>query len=312
MALPPKMRLPYAPSTLTLVPSTPVVEQAPREEREPLYRGVVYPWEKLVQWVPKEQLADATEALLARFHPGANCSRIESARKGEPFFLWDVQRFAERHTAENQLELQSSAVDELAVEKGVDGHWLSIVPRFTFSYQTAAYAAQLGEIRLVSSTRFITNVDGSRHDLLNTDAFADPVLYRERDDGWGDDSAVVRQITSWQSVNTGAEYCFDYRISQYLPVRWLGCDVQSVTVLEQYTSYFMQRPLAAAATVWVPAYAPISWGWSLRVEPEEGEWVITRRKLIRPTVGHDGWQLPQWRASTLDCIGKDFSAGVET
>lgn len=100
------------------------------------------------------------------------------------------------------------------------------------------------------------------------------------------------------------DYHFDYRIHQVLRRDLLDVDVRSITVLEQYHSYFMQRAVASDAkqSLWVPAYAPISWGWSLRVEPEADDWVITRRKMIPPVVGSDGWVMPEWQGTTNDYL----------
>ncbi len=80
-----------------------------------------------------------------------------------------------------------------------------------------------------------------------------------------------------------------------------------MTVLEKYISYFMQRPVTVCEkdAIWIPASAPVIWGWSIRSEQDEKEgWVIIRCKLVTPQAGHDGYEVPQWRHNAVDFINQ--------
>ena len=302
MSGPPKMRLPYAPAPLRLVESdSPAAVEGVAGNRagedagvSRVFRGVAYTPQQRRQWLTSEC---SGEGWIGGSRLELHCGEVLPLDEGGDAYCWDSVPLAGAAIAENEFQLLASSVEGLAIEAGIDCALLSIIPRFAVSYKTPAYPAQLGEIRLVSSSRFVTDTEGRRHNLLDTEEAPGPVLYREG----VDDCTVVRQCCDWQPRDTEQHYNFDYRISQPLRRDLLGVEVQSITVLEQYSSYFMQRPVAAVAgsVQWVPAYAPVSWGWSLRVEPEADDWVITRRKLIMPVVGHDGWQMPQWQGDSI-------------
>lgn len=294
---PPKMRLPYAPASLRLVASaSPAAGDKPLRDdgAVPLYRGVACAPEQWRSWGASGNTSSDTlvGGLSLTIHSG----ELLPARDDGPAFIWNHP--GDLALSENECQLLSASLENLSIEEVIGGSLLAITPSFTLSYKTLAHAAQLGEIRLVAAHRYITDVEGGQHSLLDTDAADGPVLYLESPE----DMAVIRQLTPWQSRNSKRDYCFDYRIGQALLQEWHGVPVSSVTVLEQYTSFFMQRAVSCnpEQTLWVPAYAPITWGWCLRVERENGDWVITRRKRVPPVVGHDGWQLPQWRGNTLD------------
>lgn len=293
----PKMRLPYAPTPLRLVANAgPAEGDKPLRDdaAEPLYRGVGYPPEQWRNWAISGHTC--TDIMVGGLSLTTHSGEIVRARDDCTAFVWN--HLGDLALSENECQLLSASLENLSIEEVIGGSLLAITPSFTLSYKTLAHAAQLGEIRLVAAHRFVTDVEGGQRSLLDTDAADGPVLYLESPE----DTAVLRQITPWQSRNSQRDYCFDYRISQPLLPEWHGVPVSSVTVLEQYSSFFMQRAVSCNPdqAIWVPAYAPITWGWSLRVERENGDWVITRRKLVPPVVGHDGWQLPQWRGNTLD------------
>lgn len=226
--------------------------------------------------------------------------KLLAPQMGKPVFVWDDEAGGTGSAfARNEFHLLTSTLEGPEIFAGVDGEWLTILPAFTVSYRTGAFAAALGEIRLVESKRFLTLENGEQVSLLDTHGQDGPVLFLEGDG----DHTIVRQQTPWQPLNKVEEYRFDYRISQPLMDQCGGKAVSSITVLEQYTSFFMQRPrtLRANDAIWVPACAPVTWGWSMRVEPAEGIWRISRRKLMLPTVGHEGWRMPEWRANTVMC-----------
>lgn len=50
------------------------------------------------------------------------------------------------------------------------------------------------------------------------------------------------------------------------------------------------------------AAPPVTWGWSICVAKNGAdEWAIVRRKLMLPTVGHEGLQLPHWHNQLIAC-----------
>jgi hypothetical protein len=185
---------------------------------------------------------------------------------------------------------------ELTVSNGAT--LLSLSPRFDFTLSTDDYAAQLGVINLVQSSRIIRLENDDEIVLLDTDIDDAPVLYLENPS----DDQPVKFISAQQDLGVTREHNYSVNISQPVPDEVDAKSVATVTVLEQYCSYFMQKPVSLDDdhTIWIPVYAPLSWGWSIRVgRRTDGEWGILRRKLILPTTGHDGLQLPTWSNNTL-------------
>ena len=172
---------------------------------------------------------------------------------------------------------------------------LTMQPVFQLHYNTEAYAAELGVVHLVQSQRFVNLENGAQRMLLET---TDPVLYLPGPDT----SDAVQCITPGQAHGRYEDYRYQLSLEQAIPERLDGQAVESVTVLEQYHSYFMQRECSddTAPVIWTPALAPITWGWSIRVgRRADNEWGIVRRKLILPTVGHDGLEFPTWEENQL-------------
>jgi hypothetical protein len=177
---------------------------------------------------------------------------------------------------------------------------LILSPRFNLTFSTDCYAAQLGVINLVQATRFIMLDNGDKINLLDTGDEETPVLYLENPQ----DDQVIKYIAEPQDLGVTQQHTFGCDVSQLIPDEVVGSTVATVTVLEQYWSYFMQRalPLDVPDSIWTPVYAPVSWGWSIRVgRRTDGEWGILRRKLILPTVGHEGFQLPTWTNNSVAC-----------
>ncbi|MYM64899.1 hypothetical protein [Pseudomaricurvus sp. HS19] len=259
-----------------------------------LVRGLAYPASQLTQARPA--------GLVGGLDYSVGAGRVLPAAGTEPGFLWDWDAMPagdrDNALASNSLQLQNPTLLGPEIYSVRNTHWLTVKAEFPLHYRSRDFAARLGEIRLVESQRFLTLQDGSRRAILDTGD--EPVLYLEP----GEEATVLRQQTPWQPQGESRDYCFDYRISQRLPIEAEGQLVQGVTVLEQFTSYFLERPLSdrPGESIWVPAAAPVSWGWSMRAEPQDGGWAITRRKLILPTVGHEGWVLPEWGSNTEECL----------
>lgn len=294
MARPPKMDLPYAQRGLTLV-KTEEQHVSPPHRNPTLIRGYRYSKADC----PQQPLDASADYVVQDYLVGLDSSQIVSTQPNtqEPILYWDSPE--DTGLLENRCELTAGALTNLTIQHGLKCAYLSVTPHFEFSFTTAACTAQLGEIRLVSSNRWLLDTSGRSHTLLNTDANQPAVLYLQNDE----DTAVVKSITPWQEVNTEKHYRFNLPVGQKLMAPYQAIELANITVLEHYTSYFMQRPLTDSPDVsrWVPAYAPITWGWSIRVEPDRQsqDWIITRRKLIMPVVGNDGYQLPQWQSNSL-------------
>lgn len=299
MSRPPKMRLPYAPGALRLVEDDVApagANNSPTNSLD-LQRGVAYTPEQWHSWLGIATTLANQQAMISAYSMKTNCAIVSPLQADAAGFIWDAQALPDAKILDNECLLLDSGLSDLSIEKGHACDFLTITPTFRLRYNTSVYPAKLGEVRLVSAQRFITDVEGEQHSIVDTRDAGAAVLYIED----RDDHAVIKQVTPWQSIDEQREYRFDYCITQALRASCAGVPVQSVTVLEQYSSYFMQRALAAgsAQTIWIPVLAPLNWGWSIRIEPEQGDWVITRRKLVLPTEGQDGLQLPQWQSNTL-------------
>lgn len=200
----------------------------------------------------------------------------------------------------NYIEITRQALEgpQLITDNGATRLSLSMFVDFTFA--TANYAAQLAMVHLVEATRFINLENGRQVSLLDTQEQECPVLYLENPA----DEQALKLIGTPQPLATKQSYCYQLGIEQNIPEHYEGEKVETVTVLEQYRSFVMQRavPFDEKANIWTPIYAPLLWGWSIRVGRRvDGEWGILKRKLILPTPGNDGLQLPEWDDNTINC-----------
>jgi len=197
----------------------------------------------------------------------------------------------------NHLRLDDMQLQGPDLSSDGENTYLWLAPSFDFHFITDQQAAGLGVIHLVQSRRFAVLEDGTEYPLLETDD--NTVLYLT-----ADDDEVVKPVITLQDKGLNQSYNYGCTVSQMIPDEIAGQAVTSLTVLEQYTSYFMQHPLPQGerASIWLPVYAPISWGWSIRVARRfDGDWSIQRRKLILPTCGHEGTQLPLWKNNSRAC-----------
>ena len=200
----------------------------------------------------------------------------------------------------NRLIMNSQSMDapQLLYEGG--DATLMMSPRFDFTLSTDSYTAQIGVIHLVQASRFITLHNGTVINILNTHDKEVPVLYLENQQ----DEQPVKLVLAQQEIGVTREHSYACTVSQHIPEKFEGEAVATVTVLEQYQSYFMQRaiPFDDHLNMWIPIHAPILWGWSIRVGRRgDEEWGILKRKQILPTTGHDGMQLPEWNDNTINC-----------
>lgn len=222
----------------------------------------------------------------------------------DAYYIWDNDSPLHSPVFENEFQLESVTLNRPSVERVGGAYYLVMQPEFQVSFSTATHSARLGEIRLVESERFFTLDNGESLTITDTQEMGAPVLYLQH----RDDTAVVRQETDLQLQGTDREYFFGESVSQKIPDYINNVAVTSVTVLERFTSYFMQQVLSTPdQSIWVPVCAPISWGWSIRVGRRfDQEWDILRRKLMLPTVGHDGWEMPSWRSNLVQSASEHF------
>lgn len=214
----------------------------------------------------------------------------------------------------NPCLLKNWKMEGPALVPSEKGLCLSMTPRFDVHYHTEGYSGQLAELRMVESQRFVELESGRIHWLQDTREAELPVLISARSDAplelpkaTGEASAFV-QCTAAQPAGTTEDYEFCTPVSQRIPDELSGEKVKTVTVLEQYTSFILQRSCepgsgqsASRENLWVPALAPLSWGWSIRVgKVGFDEWSIVRRKVFLPTPGNDGLQLPRWCGHITD------------
>lgn len=202
----------------------------------------------------------------------------------------------------NTLLLSGSELEGPALDQE---QRLWMAANFDLNFSTLCDAAQLGVLTLVESQRFLDLEGGERVPLLDTGAQAGepPVLYIDPQA-----PALVSPVEAVQPRGESRDYRLSTRVSQPVIRSWQGRAVASVTVLEQYFSYFMQQPDNADGEpqCWLPLHPPVAWGWSIRLGRRvDGEWDILRRKVIRPTIGHEGVHLPVWENNTIALTGSE-------
>ncbi len=198
----------------------------------------------------------------------------------------------------NSLHVADDALDGPELIAGDGASLLRMAPGFSLAFRSDAHAATLGVVNLVQAQRFISLADGERIVLLDTHDTEEPALYLEG----ADDDLPVKTVVPRQEAGAEGRYQYRVEVSQEIPDRVDGHSVEFVTVLEQYTSYFLQRELDRDddAVIWTPACAPLTWGWSIRVGRRiDGPWAIVRRKVMLPIHGHEGLELPVWERDTL-------------
>lgn len=261
----------------------------------------------------------AFHGVVGGYHISSNKAEMEeiSVGDGSAFYIWDPDvkpsqlpcdavlleqgkslSLSNCEVRSNTLVLLNTMLNgpDVIVENGEA--YLTLSPQFEVEFGTHAFAAQLAMINLVQAKRFLSLEDGEEVTLLDTYDENEAVLYMEDECETPTIFATVQQQTG-----LNLPYCFSPNISQHIPREWNGEPVETVTVLEQYTSYFMQRALQSDVEhIWTPVHAPISWGWSIRVGRRyDDAWTMVRRKVMRPISGHDGLQLPTWKRNSLAC-----------
>jgi len=172
---------------------------------------------------------------------------------------------------------------------------LTATAGFEFVFSTQLPAVRLGMLSLVESQCFAQLKNGERHILRDNDN-EQPRLYLP---AAGNQYAVPCPILDAESGMAPSQDQLEIRLAWSLPQHLDGQETETLTVQEQYTSFFMQRELPFSQdNIWTPVCAPISWGWSMRVaKRSDGDWCIVRQKLLTPAVGHNGLVMPEWEGN---------------
>jgi hypothetical protein len=244
--------------------------------------------------------------------------RVIAMSPARPCFLWDVDeeltdealtlRSLEEETIEltpltkihtSHFVISHATLTEPQILDQASRPQLTTSAHFQFVFDTTLPAVRLGVLHLVQTQCFALRKNGKQQ-VLRHCGEAQPVLYVT--DQRSSDEVLLPILDS--EVNAEPQQ-HDYAVSltQAIPDMLEGTAVESLTVLEQYTTYFMQRELPfTQANIWTPVCAPVTWGWSMRVaKRQDDDWCIVRQKLLMPTVGHNGLELPVWEGNQLEC-----------
>lgn len=172
---------------------------------------------------------------------------------------------------------------------------LTTTASFEFVFSTKLPAVRLGILSLIESQCFAQLKNGERH-ILRDNENEQARLYLP-DAGTQDEiaSPILDADNGMDPIQGKHEIRLAWPIPQHLDDQ----EIETLTVQEQYTSFFMQRELPFAQdNIWTPVCAPISWGWSMRVaQRSDGDWCIVRQKLLTPAVGHNGLVMPEWEGN---------------
>lgn len=246
---------------------------------------------------PSERFAhcsdDFPEGIIADYSISAESATIQAAStNAEMLYIYNGEYLDEFHLQSNQLQLLNAFTDGPQVQQDELSTQLLMQMEFPLQFSTHASAAQLGVVHLVQSQRSLQLQNGEHITLLES---KEPVLYLDQNNHRDGIELITEQDERRQS-----DYHYRLSLHQAIPEIINGIALESLTVLEQYQSYFMQRPLLNnTSVIWTPLLAPISWGWSIRIgRRADGAWTIVRRKLVLPSVSHDGLLLPLWQSNT--------------
>lgn len=193
--------------------------------------------------------------------------------------------------ASGQFVLSHARLSTPVITSHHDGHRLSFEAEFDYVYSSEDMPTRLGVATMLEASCFVVLENGERHILFQSTE-DDPVLYVKG----GPNKSALKIISDVSTEDTPQAKTYLENIVHRIPEQVHGQRVESMTVLEQYKSYFMQRELPVSEDqIWTPVCAPITWGWSIRLNRrEDSEWTITRQKLLYPAVGHDGMEMPVW------------------
>jgi hypothetical protein len=199
--------------------------------------------------------------------------------------------------ASNRFVLFNATLTKPAIQTLAASQQLSLQARFDFVYTPEWMDARLGALNLVKSSCFAMLSNGEKHPLLESGE-EEPVLFLNQAHANEAVSPILDAVTSNEAIRESHQEDINHTIPEQIE----GIEVETLTVLEQYQTFFMQREQPFSPdTIWTPVCAPVSWGWSIRIARRyDGEWGIARQKLLMPTVGHNGLEMPAWQGNHLN------------
>lgn len=233
------------------------------------------------------RLAEACHGVVANYALSVDKSCV--MEEGEMAYLYDGE--AMEGYANNRFDLSGSEQGEpLILTEGERNH-LQMSLQFHLRYDSDAFAAKLAVVHLVRSQRQLLLDSGELVTLID---HQQPLLYLA-----DPTQSQAYTVIGEQDILQSHTYTLPLTVAEPIPETIHQQPVTTLTLMEQYQSFFLQRETVDdSATIWTPLLAPVSWGWSIRVGRRADQaWGILRRKLIKPTVGHDGLVLPQWQGS---------------
>jgi hypothetical protein len=198
----------------------------------------------------------------------------------------------------NRFVITNTRLNKPTLQTSDDDQRISIKAEFDYAFTADQMNVRLGALSLVESQCFLSLENGQRHNLLNTDE--QEVLFLTADAQSNAISPIIDATKSNTTLNDNWQIDITHAIRNQLD----GIPVESLTVLEQYQTFFMQRELPFTDdNIWTPVSSPISWGWSMRIARRyDGEWGIARQKLLMPSAGHNGMEMPSWKNNTLTIL----------
>ena len=179
------------------------------------------------------------------------------------------------------------------------GNKLQLVLRagFDFVYTADTMDACVGVLHLVESHCCVVLKNGEKHALLDSGDEQKMLCLKQPDP-----QDVVNPVVEVSKSHDALRQSHTESVNHTIPEQVDGIEMETMTVLEQYQSFFLHREQPFnEENIWTPVCAPISWGWSIRIaRRHDDEWGIARQKLLLPTVGQNGMEMPVWAGNTRE------------
>lgn len=258
---------------------------------------------------------DQIHGLCANYSVSKESANVEDQKAHDTrAFLWDLTHETDSeiqlHNGESAILLNANTplggaclvVSDatLSVPKILDeqdGRLLEFRIEIEGIFSSEIVSSRFGIVNLLSASRFVAMENGEQSVLFST-LDEEPVLFIDDNSR----SSPIDYILETNADEEPVRHLVTRRICHRIPEHVGGIKTQSMTVLEQYHSYFMQRELPLSDnTIWTPVCAPITWGWSIRLERrQDDEWTITRQKLLNPAIGNEGLEMPVWKKTSRE------------
>lgn len=268
--------------------------------------------------VASSQLAQAKHGLCENFVFSDKEGEIKPAStNSKAIFLWDPDCELEPNAIEftdgndqqiayespsqlktNRFTLNNHSISQPQIIQEDSFQQLQAQIDLNFVYTPDQFAARLGIITLVNTNCFLTLKDGKKVSLIDSDDEA--VLYLEE----SHPADIVTPILETPQSTQAIEQRYSIALNIKLNNTSHGSDYETLSLFEQYTTYIMHRETPFSDNnIWTPVCAPIAWGWSMRTGfRKDGDGCIIRQKLLPPTLGHEGLEMPCWENNNLALI----------